>query len=205
MIRYFCFLLVFSFLASSCKPHPSAIRIGDQIWMNENLSSDHFRNGDEIQQAKTAEEWLLLTKERKPAWCYPMDNADNGISYGKLYNWFAVADPRGIAPKGWHVPRDEEWTQLTDYYGGEVMAAYQLRTTGLSNDKQNETGFSGRAAGARRINGTFFDFGANAYWWTATESNKEIAWTRQLNYSRCVVNSLTVPKKAGLSVRCIKD
>lgn len=199
--------MIFSVLFVSCHSHPQlkAIKIGNQIWMSENLTSDRFRNGDEIQQAKTKEEWILLASEGKPAWCYPMFNVEYEKGFGKLYNWYAVTDPRNLAPKGWHIPADEEWKQLTDYLGGEVMAAYQLRTTGLDNDKQNETGFSGTAGGGCRGDGAYFDFGSSGYWWTSTESGKESAWTRQLNYSRFVVNSLSLPKQTGLSVRCIKN
>src|SRR4029078_13418598 len=85
------------------------IKINDQVWMLENLAVDHFRNGDSIPEAKTVDEWVGSGREGKAAWCYYENNIDSGAKYGKLYNWYAVNHPRGIAPGGWHVPSDSEW------------------------------------------------------------------------------------------------
>ena len=90
------------------------VRIGDQIWMAENLNVSHFRNGDVITQAESREEWVQAASEGKPAWCYYDNNPENGNKYGKLYNWFAIVDPRGISPEGWHISSDNEWTTLTN-------------------------------------------------------------------------------------------
>jgi uncharacterized protein (TIGR02145 family) len=89
--------------------------IGDQIWMAVNLDVSKFRNGDVIYEAKTNEEWENAESNETPAWCYYQNDPKNGKKYGKLYNHFAVVDPRGLAPKGWHVPTDREWKNLFFY------------------------------------------------------------------------------------------
>src|SRR5688500_3606271 len=87
------------------------IKIGSQVYMAENLNVSHFRNGDAIPEVKTNEEWMLAGKEKKPAWCYYDNKPENGSIYGRLYNWHAINDPRGLAPEGWHVATDAEWRQ----------------------------------------------------------------------------------------------
>jgi uncharacterized protein (TIGR02145 family) len=96
-----------------------SVKIGTQTWMAENLNVSTFRNGDPIPEAKTDEEWKKAGKEGKPAWCYYDNDPKNGAKYGKLYNWYAVIDPRGLAPAGWHIPSDAEWTTLGDQLGSD--------------------------------------------------------------------------------------
>jgi uncharacterized protein (TIGR02145 family) len=96
-----------------------SVKIGTQTWMAENLNVSTFRNGDLIPEAKTKEEWEKAGKEGKPAWCYYDNDPKNGAKYGKLYNWYAVNDHRGLAPAGWHVPTDTEWTTLGDQLGSD--------------------------------------------------------------------------------------
>lgn len=180
------------------------VKIGTQEWMGENLNVSRFRNGDIIEEAKTPGEWIMLVREGKPAWCLQHDN--NSGKYGKLYNWYAVNDPRGLAPKGWHVPSDEEWKKLTDYLGGEISAAFSLRATGLkSSGENNETGFSGLPAGFCNPEGIFSGLGSHGYWWTSSEVSGTLAWGRFLDYARSSVNSMVWKKDNGLSVRCLKD
>jgi len=80
------------------------VNIGTQTWMAKNLNVSIFANGDPIPEVKTNEEWKKAAEEKKPAWCYYENDPANGAIYGKLYNWYAVSDPRGLAPKGWHIP-----------------------------------------------------------------------------------------------------
>lgn len=91
------------------------VKIGEQVWMGANLNVDKFQNGDPIPQAKTNSEWIKAGKDKRPAWCYYQNNAQNGVTYGKLYNWYAVHDPRGLAPKGWHIPTSSEWEELSSF------------------------------------------------------------------------------------------
>jgi uncharacterized protein (TIGR02145 family) len=109
--------------------------IGNQTWMAENLNVASFRNGDPIPEAKTKEEWDKATAEGKPAWCYYNNDTANGKIYGKLYNFHAVDDTRGLAPKGWHVPSDSEFTILTDYLGGESIAGKKMKIVGVYETK----------------------------------------------------------------------
>ncbi len=91
------------------------VRIGTQTWMAGNLNVSRFRNGDPIPEAKTKEEWIRAGENRQSAWCYYENNPSNGVKYGKLYNWFAVADVRGLAPLGYHVSSKTEWDTLINY------------------------------------------------------------------------------------------
>ena len=94
------------------------VTIGNQTWTTKNLDLATFRNGDAIPQAKTNEEWSAAGRNKQPAWCYYDNDPKNGTKYGKLYNWYAVNDSRGLAPAGYHIPTDEEWTVLHDFLGG---------------------------------------------------------------------------------------
>ncbi len=107
----------------------STVIMGKQVWMAKNLDVDKFRNGDRIPQAKTNEDWKKAGENQEPAWCYYDNDREYGKKYGKLYNWYAVSDPRGLAPKGWHVPTDEEWLKLTDYLGGDKVAGTKMKST----------------------------------------------------------------------------
>ncbi len=98
--------------------HFKEIKIDKQIWMVENLNEDKFRNGDVIPQAKSREEWIKAGKEKKPVWCYFNNDSKNGSKFGRLYNWYAVADSRGLAPFGWHIPSEKEWIKLIEFLGG---------------------------------------------------------------------------------------
>jgi uncharacterized protein (TIGR02145 family) len=103
------------------------IVIGTQTWMAENLNESTFRNGDEIPEAKSNEEWVKAGKEGKPAWCYYENDPKNGAKYGKLYNWYAVNDPRSLASEGWHIPNDTEWTIIENCLG--VDAGMRMKNT----------------------------------------------------------------------------
>jgi uncharacterized protein (TIGR02145 family) len=104
-----------------------SVKIGTQTWMTENLNVERFRNGDLISQAKTNEEWERAGKNKQPAWCYYDNDPKNGAKYGKLYNWYAVNDPRGLAPAGWQLPSDAEWTTLGDQLGND--ASKKMKST----------------------------------------------------------------------------
>jgi uncharacterized protein (TIGR02145 family) len=105
-------------------PTPSGpyktVTIGSQVWMTKNLEVSTFRNGDVIPQATSNAEWEAAGKNKQPAWCYYDSDAKNDVKYGKLYNWYAVNDPRGLAPAGYHVPTDAEWTTLGNFLGDDA-------------------------------------------------------------------------------------
>lgn len=175
--------------------------------MTENLNVSHFRNGDPIPEVKTSVEWKKMGEEGKPAWCYIENDPENGKKLGKLYNWYAINDPRGLAPKDWHVATDEEWTKLINFLGGGVMAALKMRNTGLADNskKTNENGFLGSPGGIRNSFGVFYGLGSFGYWWTASEFDSSSAYLHILSYISCAINFQNYDKVCGASVRCIRD
>jgi len=184
------------------------VKIDSQVWMAENLNVGMFRNGDPVPEAKTNEEWASAGKEGKPAWCYYENKPENGAKYGKLYNWFAIHDPRGLAPKGWHVPTDSEWRQTTLFLGGEDAAGTKMKSPeGWTHDGNgtNESGFTGLPAGSRSRFGTFDYNGHITYWWTSTSYDSEFAWYRVIDESPWYVYRTNYYKQNGYSVRCIRD
>ena len=200
--------------------------IGSQVWMKKNLDVLRFRNGDLIPEAKTEVEWHLAFKNKKPAWCNYENDPSNGEKYGKLYNWYAVNDPRGLAPEGWHIPTDAEWTKLSAYLGDEEdEVGVKMKSISGWNDNGNGTnssGFSGLAGGARQEGGLFFDVGYLVGYWSSTEKDYELyensgevdvtdfdpkgfAWFRSLNYYDGGVYRNRNSKGRGYSVRCLRD
>ena len=184
------------------------VTIGTQVWSTKNLNVSTFRNGDPIPEAKTNEEWEKAGKNKQPAWCYYGIDPGNGAKYGKLYNWYAVSDPRGLAPTGWHIPSGKEWTILTDYLGGDSVAGAKMKSkTGWNgNDSAtNSSGFSGLPGGARNLVGAFFFIGENGIWWSSTEATGYDAWLRLLSYNYGFVLRTSLNKGGGFSVRCLRD
>ena len=176
--------------------------------MAENLNIDHFRNGDPIPHVKTGEEWAKAGNEGKPAWCYYDNDPANGEKYGKLYNWHAVNDPRGLAPEGWHVPSDEEWTTLIDYLGGEDAAGIKMKSQNgckANGNGTNESGFSGLSGGVRSISEAFGSVDSDGYWWSSTENFASDAWVRNLSCNSGDVGRGSWNKGYGFSVRCVRD
>jgi uncharacterized protein (TIGR02145 family) len=112
--------------------------IGSQTWMAENLNVDRFRNGDIIPEAKTVEEWTTALRNKQPVWSYNSYDSINGKKYGKLYNWYAVNDSRGIAPEGWHVPSESEFVNLINELGGGDKAAYEDRYHKVADKLKSE-------------------------------------------------------------------
>ena len=113
-------LLLILLMGLSLVLNAQTVTIGTQVWMTKNLDVAKFRNGDPIPEAKTNEEWVKAGVNKQPAWCNYDNNPANGSKYGKLYNWYAVNDPRGLAPEGYHVPTDAEWTKLENLLGSDA-------------------------------------------------------------------------------------
>ncbi len=182
------------------------VTIGTQVWMTKNLDVSTFRNGDPIPQAKTNEEWEKAGTDGKPAWCYYKNKKKNGKKYGKLYNWHAVNDSRGLAPTGCHIPTDAEWTILSAYLGGEVAAGKKMKSTSGWNDEGNGTnssGFSGLLGGFRDYDGYYI--GSNGCWWSASEGDAYNAYYRYLKNDYDFLNMNIDYKGLGRSVRCLRD
>ncbi len=189
------------------------IYIGTQVWICKNLDIDHYRNGDAIPEVKDFKEWSSLTTG---AWCYYNNDSTMGAKYGKLYNWFALTDPRGLAPDGWHVPTDAEFTKLETFLGGTNLAGGKLKSTGTKEDGDglwwsqnvgatNESSFAAHPGGYRFYNGTFGNLGYFGYWWSYTEDNVGYAWSRFLYYDNAYFSKLSNNKNCGFSIRCVKS
>ena len=187
----------------------NTVHIGSQVWMSANLNVSHFRNGDIIPEAEGVDEWKKAGNEGRPAWCYYGNDPVNGRTYKKLYNWYAVNDPRGLAPYGWHVPSTLEWAALSDYLGGEGVAGDKMKSTSgwkSNGNGTNVSGFAGLPGGYRDdFNGTFANVGDGGYWWSSTESNTTNAWFSLLVYLGGVIYRFDDNKRDGFSVRCLRD
>lgn len=183
------------------------VRIGTQSWAVANLNVSTFRNGDTIPNAKTNKEWVTAGESGKPAWCYYNNDPVNGSKYGKLYNWYAVNDPRGLAPAGWSLPGDADWVKLAYYLGGQGAAGNKMKSTSLwidGNIGTNETGFTGLPGGYRVENGTFLNLGSIGTWWSSTESKASSAIDFYLSLSGSLGRSSS-PKQRGESIRCLRN
>jgi uncharacterized protein (TIGR02145 family) len=190
------------------------ISICDREWLGKNLAVSHYRNGDTIPQVQSPAAWDALTTG---AWCYYLNNTANGPVYGKLYNWYAVNDPRGLAPTGWHLPTNTEWMSLADTcLGGSAIAGGKMKSTGLLsnntglwggnfNNSTNSSNFSGVPAGYRLPSGTYVNLSASTLWWSATSSTSSNAWYREADQEDDNLYSGSNSKKIGISVRCVKD
>jgi uncharacterized protein (TIGR02145 family) len=185
-----------------------AIQIGTQQWMSKNLDVAFYRNGDPIPQVTDPTAWAGLTTG---AWCYNNNDPIQGAKYGKLYNWYAVNDPRGLAPEGWHIPSDAEWTTLATTLGGASVAGGKMKEAGTVNwlspntGADNSSGWTGLPGGLRLYIGGFQSAGGSGYWWSATGANATVAWERYLGFSSAGISRSTTEKQTGVSVRCLRD
>jgi len=198
-----------SMSSSSADPLPS-IQIGTQVWQAKNLDVAFYRNGDPIPQVKDAAAWSELTTG---AWCWYNNDSTNGTRYGKLYNWYAVNDARGLAPQGWHIPTDAEWTVLSTTLLGNAVAGGKMKEAGTLNwtspntGGNNESGFAGLPGGSRGNNGTFGNVGNYGFWWSTTASINvptNAFWGR-LYYDNDRLDRGSNVKTIGFSVRCLRD
>jgi uncharacterized protein (TIGR02145 family) len=185
------------------------VKISNQIWMLENLNVSRFRNGDEIPEVKTEEEWKKAGEQGKAAWCYYNNDPEYGKKFGKLYNCYALMDPRGLVFAGWSVPSNEEWDKLTDHLGGNNEAGIKMKNTSGWNENgngNNLSGFKALPGGQRSGNGSFDGIGNAGYWWSSTEKGSDWTygvWYRSMSKSNSVVHRDYENEQNGFSVRCI--
>lgn len=191
--------LLFTILAvAGCRRAALPVRsvtIGSQVWMADNLDTGRYRNGDPVREAVTVAEWNDATRRGEGAWCrYPAERT-RGQHAGRLYNWYAVRDPRGLAPKGWHIPEDREWAALEGFLGGREFAARRL----------GAISFNPLFGGSRNCLGSFFGVGTLGFFWTATPSGAFEAWDREVCAGAPALQRVAVGRGLGLSVRCVRD
>jgi uncharacterized protein (TIGR02145 family) len=185
-------------------------QIGAQFWTAQNLAVSRFCNGDPIPQARTNADWEKAAKEGKPAWCYYANDTLMGRKYGKLYNYYAVADPRGLAPVGWHIPGHSELSKMVYTLGGIDVAGIKLKSTSDWNQQargSNKSRFNATPGGTRNATGTFLNINTVGQWWTTTSdvARGPNVWTMALNSFAVQIGYYQMDKGSGLSVRCIKD
>ena len=200
--------------------HYNTVKIGNQIWMAENLKYLPSVVGPGTGSQTTPYYYVYgydgtnITDAKATA---------NYTTYGVLYNWSAAMNGaassttnpsgiQGVCPTGWHLPSDAEWTELTDYLGGTTIAGGKLKETGTTHwaspntGATNETGFTALPGGYRNNNGTFLDLGYYGSWWSATENNAATAWSRLMNFNSSIVfRNYYYNKELGFSVRCVRD
>jgi len=242
LIKLFSLVLagfMFSFITSCSKTDDASIaktvtdingnvydtvKIGTQTWMVENLKTTKYRNGDSIPNVTVAAIWTNLTTG---GYCNYNNETYFGTKYGRLYNWYAVSDSRNLAPVGWHVATEADWTTLQNYliangynYDGTTVGNYiakslsattdwSINTTigSIGNDlsKNNKSGFTALPGGYRIYDGSFANMGNHAFWWTSIESSSTNAVYCYLHFSSSALSVYPAAKNWGRSVRCVKD
>ena len=182
------------------------VTIGNQIWKLKNLNRVTYRNGDTIPRVTDPLQWANLSTG---AWCYYENKGRNATTYGKLYNWYAVHDPRGLAPDGWHIPSSTDWEILLNYLGGASVAGGKMKDIIYWHSPNvgatNSSGFSGIPGGFRNFDGTFYSLGYSGNWWCANAFNTIKSRYLTLDYSHERADRDSYKKTYGFSVRCIKD
>lgn len=205
------------------------VQIGKQVWMAENLKVSRYRNGDLINKVENQFEWALT---KSNAFCFYDNNPVNISKHGYLYNWFVVKDSRNIAPMGWHIPNDNEWTTLENYlisngynfnneYHGDNKTNNKIAKA-LSSENgwkdcssegacgnnlriNNQSGFNAFPTGSRYDDGSFDFINQRACWWSSTDISNNVAWMRSIEYNHCFVERDYNGIQNGYSIRCVKD
>lgn len=196
------------------------VTICNQVWMTKNLDVSTYRNGDIIPQVTDSAQWANLTSG---AWCYYNNDPAMGAIYGKLYNMYAMEDPRGLAPAGWHIPSNSEWKKLikcvdpgadtssfAPWYYQSSIGGGALKERGTSywvspnTGATNSSGFTALPGGTRTKIGIFEGIGYYGNWWGATGATD--TWYNTLSYnSRVAYNGDYGNEREAFSVRCVKD
>jgi uncharacterized protein (TIGR02145 family) len=202
LFLFLCLLPVHIFFAQDTKND-------SLVWTLRNLDVAKFSNGVIIPQAKTDDEWAKAATDKTPAWCFYKNDPANGKKYGRIYNWYAVNDPRGLAPKGWHVASDEEWNKLIESLGGISEAGKKLKALkGWSQDGNgtNQHSFS-VLPGGFRLNqaGTFNGLENATGFWTSTDSKPLSTASYSFTSQLSSLIRTTDNKGMGYYVRCVKD
>lgn len=197
-----------SFTTANTPPPPSTVTICSQVWMTKNLDVTVYRNGDPIPQVTDPVQWKNLTTG---AWTYVNGDPSTNATYGKMYNWYAVNDPRGLAPAGWHIPSNGEYATLANCVGGIYAAGGPLKTMGTSDwmspntGASNSSGFSALPGGMRTNQGIYINFGTIGSLWTSTQAAANTGLAYNIFYSSVNTSFTADDKIAGLPVRLVKD
>lgn len=187
------------------------VKIGEQVWMKENLKTTRYNNGDLI--GTTYPDTLDITNETEPKYQWAYNGNESYVEvYGRLYTWYAITDSRGVCPSGWHVPTTKEWKTLFDFLGGGKIAADKLKEAGTLHwespnaDATNESGFTALPAGSRWLNGEFAQLGEFGHYWTSEEHEPGIAYRILLRHDDSIDKQFGASyAKNAWPVKCIKD
>ncbi len=186
----------------------NTVKIGNQVWMKENLKTTRYCDRSVIPLISSASAWSTTTSGAYSS--YNNDNA-NVTFYGALYNWYAIKDNRGLCPDGWHIPTNEEWTELTEYLGGLEVSGGKMKSTkpeewsSPNTGADNNSGFSAVGAGFRDGTGIYSGLKEISYFWSSSEYSPTHGIARKLFYNYPSVSFAGNLKQSGFSVRCIKD
>jgi uncharacterized protein (TIGR02145 family) len=187
------------------------VTIGTQVWLVENLKTTRYRHGNPIPNVTDSTAWDNLYLANTGAYCYYNNDPANAATYGLLYNWYAVNDTDSIAPKGWHVPGQTEWTTMSTYLGSLESVGGMLKETGTihwqtpNTGAKNEFLFSALPGGQRLSHGSFTGIGTTGAWWSSTLDGTYDAWGRYINYNDSTLFRYDDTKKVGFSIRCVMD
>jgi uncharacterized protein (TIGR02145 family) len=201
------------------KNDDNEVTIGSQVWMPVNLNVDTFRNGDPIPEVNTADSLAIVAKEGSPAYCYYDFNSNHGFMHGKLYNWHALIDPRGLAPIGWHIPNDKEWDELTEFLGGAAVAGAKMKADSAwcandsfaNNQLISKSGFNALPSGSIYTKGNVGYIGEYAYYWSNSPTPSDTLtdgydiWVSLLKCNSNEIFKVNFLKRNYFSVRCIKN
>lgn len=193
----------------------NTVKIGNQVWMVENLKVTKYRNGEPIPNVTEDAEWANFGEQEIGAYCNYDNSFGSANTFGRLYNYYAVIDSRNIAPSGWHIPSADEWKTLIDYLGSASVVGGNLKEAGTTHWKSpnegadNSSGFTALPGGQRYWNPDnfypvrFYDIGEDGYWWSTSSSGN---WSCvSLNYDSRAISKPYATRPAGFSVRCVKD
>lgn len=184
------------------------ILIGSQCWMQENLNVSKYKNGALIPEVLTSSSWFSL---KTGGMVYFNNLSGENFVYGKLYNWYAIDNKRGICPNGWDVPANSDWDLLISYLGGDLYAGGKMKSKGNAYWKSpnlgatNESYFNGLPGGNRNEFGDFNYLGISTFWWSANEYDLYNAWFYNINFNFVQIKKINYNKNFGYSVRCIKS
>ena len=181
------------------------VKIGNQVWMAENLKVTHYRNGEPIPNIKEPKQWDVLISG---AYCDLSNNPANTKAFGLIYNWHTIADVRNVCPAGWHAPSESEWVTLVSFLAGGKNVALNKTSGKIAPNaiKLNESMFKVLPQGFRGYDGKFSGIGyGGGGWWSSTSARQETAYYHGVNYNTASRNRLEGRKNFGYYIQCIKD
>jgi len=229
LINIVLFSILLCFAACSKKPGTmtgndgkvyNTVRIGNQVWMAENLQESLYRDGTAIQLISDSQKWINFSSG---AYCIYDNDEKNAALYGYLYNWRAVTHPANLAPEGWRVPTDMDWKDLEMFLGiaraeidrqswrGAIAGSGgKMKANGTefwqhpNNEASNSSGFTALPGGYRNEKRQFRNLQRSALFWSRTQQSDDYAWSRYLNYRYSGISRSMHDKRCGFSVRLIK-